>query len=170
MAPQATVDLLLAVNPRRKIRQFPKRPPQHSRPPRLPPRRQSRHWSDQIARSMGARVRGFGLRAIGLDRMCQENKGAGQANSHRYQLSHRTHRSYASPRSVKGALPAMDIVWENGLPTPGSRRKLVDPCDRLAGGLRSSHVSKATPPGSKYAVPAAPVSNRGCEIPVSSFQ
>ena len=143
VAPQATVDLLLAVNPRRKIRRFPKRPPQHNRPPRLPPRRQSRHWSEQIAPSMGARVRGFGLRAIGLDRVCQENEGAGQANSHRYQLSHRTHRSYASPRSVKGALPVMNIVWENGLPTPGRRRKLVDPCDRLAGGLRSSHVSKS---------------------------
>jgi hypothetical protein len=67
--------------------------------------------------------------------MRQENEGTGQTNSHRYQLNHRTHRGYASPRSIKGALPLQYVTRKNVFGTPGRRQNLVDPCDRLAGGL-----------------------------------
>src|SRR4029077_1988814 len=45
-----------------KIRQLLKRLPQHGRPPppRLPPRRRSRHWSEQISSLIG---RGASVRA-----------------------------------------------------------------------------------------------------------
>jgi hypothetical protein len=45
----------------------------------------------------------FALRAIGIDRMHQENDGTRHAGSHRNQLNHRTHPSHASQRSIKGA-------------------------------------------------------------------
>ena len=45
-----------------------------------------------------------------------------------------------------GALPFQDLTRKNGLVTPGRRRNLADPCDRLAGGLRSrAHTAGMTP-------------------------
>src|SRR5215475_9379904 len=43
-----------------------------------------------------------------------------------------------------GALPFQDLTRKNGLVTPGRRRNLADPCDRLAGG---ASVPRFHPPG-----------------------
>jgi hypothetical protein len=93
----------------------------------------------------GASVSRFALRAIGINRMRQENKGTRHADSHRNQLNHRTHRSHASPRSIKGALPFQDLTWKNVFGTPGRRRNLAAPCDRLTAGFTSSFQGRSRP-------------------------
>jgi len=50
-------------------------------------------------------ARGFALRAVGIDRMRQENENTHRADSYRNQLNHRTHRGHASPRSIKESPP-----------------------------------------------------------------
>ena len=67
--------------------------------------------------------------------MRQENEGTHHADSHRNQLNHGTHRSHASQRSIKGALPFQDMTQKNVFGTPGRRRNLASPCDRLTAGF-----------------------------------
>jgi hypothetical protein len=81
--------------------------------------------------------------------VCQEDEGTHHADSHRNQLNHRTHRSHASPRSIKGALPFQEVMRNNVFGRPGRRRKSADPCDRLPAGfgpaLNVTKRSKARP-------------------------
>jgi hypothetical protein len=75
--------------------------------------------------------------------MRQENEGTHHADSDRNQLNHRTHRGHASPRSNKGALPLQYMTQKNVFGTPGRRRNLAAPCDRLAAGQSYSQSSPA---------------------------
>ena len=70
-----------------------------------------RRRSTRLSRpGAGASDSRFALRAIGVDHMRQENEDTHHADSHRNQLNHRTHRSRASLRSIKGALPFQSMT------------------------------------------------------------
>jgi hypothetical protein len=67
--------------------------------------------------------------------MHQENEGTRHAGSCRNQFNHRTHPAtlpYAASRE-----PFKDVTRKNVFGTPGRRRNLAAPCDKLAAGLRS---------------------------------